>query len=304
MYKNLCGWVLPNGSDMKDEASLTELLDIARGTGYDSIEVRIEVISLLIQEKSLDYVKNLFSEAGIIPAGWELPGALPHWKGNYDMSWRRTEECLQTLLKRLPLFAKVSRDIGCNRVFTWPVSYSDEMDYDENFTWHVKRLKPVVEILKDYNLRLGLEWMAPKTCRKGYKYEFTHDMKGALALAEAVDKDNVGLLLDSWHWYISQNTVEDIKNLRAEQVVYVHFNDAPKGIPMDEYMDLERAVPGETGVIDLVGFLKALKEIGYDGPVEAAAPGAKTLENTSSVQEAAKICSDALTKLFKEAGIS
>ncbi len=129
-------------------------------------------------------------------------------------------------------------------------------------------------------------------------------MKGALALAEAIDKNSVGILLDSWHWYICGATVEDIKNLRAEQVVYVHFNDAPKGIPMDEYKDLKRAVPGETGVIDLVGFLRALKEIGYDGPVEAAAPGAKTLENTLSVQEAAKICSDALTKLFKEAGIS
>jgi len=307
MYKNLCVPTLPGGKDMLNEptkVALKEALQLAKATGYKGLEIRIEAVSKIVQETSIDYVKNLFSEAGIIPSGWELPGALPHWKGNYDMSWRRTEECFQTLLERLPLFAKVSRDIGCNRVFTWPVSYSDEMDYEENFKFHVKRLKPVVSILKDYNLRLGLEWMAPKTCRIGHKYEFNHDMKGALALAEAIDKDNVGLLLDSWHWHISQNTVEDIKKLRADQVVYVHFNDAPKGIPMDEYMDLERAVPGETGVIDLVGFLKALKEIGYDGPVEAAAPGAKTLENTSSVQEAAKICSDALTKLFKEAGIS
>ena len=28
-----------------------------------------------------------------------------------------------------------------------------------------------------------------------------------------------------------------------------------------------RRLPGETGIIDIIGFLRALKRIGYDGPV-------------------------------------
>ncbi len=56
---------------------------------------------------------------------------------------------------------------------------------------------------------------------------------------------------------------------RAERVVHVHINDAPLGIPIDEQQDLVRDLPGETGVIDIAGFLGVLRAIGYGGPVTA-----------------------------------
>jgi len=47
----------------------------------------------------------------------------------------------------------------------------------------------------------------------------------------------------------------------------VHINDAPSGIAVDAQRDNVRRLPGETGIIDLKGFLGALRKIGYDGPV-------------------------------------
>ena len=47
----------------------------------------------------------------------------------------------------------------------------------------------------------------------------------------------------------------------------VHVNDAPAGIAWDEQIDTVRTLPMETGVIDLAGFMQALQEMGYDGPV-------------------------------------
>ena len=55
--------------------------------------------------------------------------------------------------------------------------------------------------------------------------------------------------------------------MRAEQIIHVHINDAPPGIPIDEQQDLVRELPGETGIIDIKGFLGLLRRIGYDGPV-------------------------------------
>ena len=52
-----------------------------------------------------------------------------------------------------------------------------------------------------------------------------------------------------------------------DDVVYVHVNDAPAGVFIGDQLDNQRALPSETGEIDLVAFLKVLKEIGYDGPV-------------------------------------
>ena len=55
--------------------------------------------------------------------------------------------------------------------------------------------------------------------------------------------------------------------LTNDQIVNVHVNDAPKGIPLDQLIDNKRALPTATGVIDLKGFINALVHIGYDGPV-------------------------------------
>lgn len=47
----------------------------------------------------------------------------------------------------------------------------------------------------------------------------------------------------------------------------VQLNDGIAGKGPDQQMDLARALPGETGVIDLAAFLSELDAITYDGPV-------------------------------------
>lgn len=56
--------------------------------------------------------------------------------------------------------------------------------------------------------------------------------------------------------------------LSGKDVVHVHVNDAPAGIPVDQQIDNRRKLPVTTGVIDLKGFINALVKIGYDGPIE------------------------------------
>jgi sugar phosphate isomerase/epimerase len=87
-------------------------------------------------------------------------------------------------------------------------------------------------------------------------------------LVEAIDTGNVGLLLDSWHWYTSHGTVEELLQLSNKDIIHVHVNDAPAGIPAYQQVDTRRRLPVTTSVIDLKGFINALVRIGYDGPVE------------------------------------
>src|SRR5690606_11914355 len=73
---------------------------------------------------------------------------------------------------------------------------------------------------------------------------------------------------DSFHWYTSGETADDIRQLSASQVISVDLNDAPAGLERDEQQDLSRMLPGATGVIDLASFVGALRDIGYAGPVK------------------------------------
>ena len=114
----------------------------------------------------------------------------------------------------------------------------------------------------------GIEYIGPKTFRAAFRHEFIYTLDGVMELIAAIGTGNVGVMLDSWHLYTSGGLLSDLQRLTNDQdVVVVHVNDAPAGIPWDEQIDTVRDLPMETGVIDLVGFMRALQKMGYDGPV-------------------------------------
>jgi sugar phosphate isomerase/epimerase len=88
-------------------------------------------------------------------------------------------------------------------------------------------------------------------------------------LIAEIGRDNMGLVLDSWHWYTAGESDTDIRSLSPRDVVACDLNDAPPHLPVDQQRDLMRELPAATGVINLKGFLNALMAIGYDGPVRA-----------------------------------
>src|SRR5699024_8106561 len=128
-----------------------------------------------------------------------------------------------------------------------------------------KRLRLCAQILKEYGINLGLEFVGPHHLRTALENPFIWDMQEMIDWIEVIGEPNVGLLLDSYHWYTTGGTYEEITSLNASQIVHVHLNDA-KDLPIEKVLDNDRLFPGE-GVIDLTLFLKALAEIGYKGGV-------------------------------------
>src|SRR3989442_515978 len=106
--------------------------------------------------------------------------------------------------------------------------------------------------------------LARETGFEGLKHPFLPSSDGMLDLIEQIGAPNVGLLVDAWHVYTSHGRNDDVARLRPEQVVVVHVNDAPAGIAIDEQDDHTRRLPVATGLIDLAGFMGALRRIGYD----------------------------------------
>jgi sugar phosphate isomerase/epimerase len=94
-------------------------------------------------------------------------------------------------------------------------------------------------------------------------------MAEARELIAEIGLHNVGLVLDSWHWYTAHETRADLDALAAKDVIAVDINDAPAGREVDEQIDSERELPMATGVIDIKNFLGALEAIGCDAPVRA-----------------------------------
>lgn len=285
MFKNL------NLSNIGVRTPLYEAAKLAKAADFRGMDIDINEVASLVKTKSFGHVKNILANASLRFGGWELP-----------LRWKEEDEAVfQADLVQLPGLASVGWQLGCVRVFTWVLPYSDKRPFKENFDWHVTRLQSIAETLKDHGCRLGLEFVGTKSFRAHHKYEFIYTMEGMLELCDSIGTGNVGLLLDSWHWYTSHGTVDDLKQLTAKEVVYVHINDAPPDIPHDEQIDTVRCLPGETGVINLVSFLVSLREIDYDGPVTPE-PFSKKLKEMP-VSKAVQTVGKALNRVWQAAGL-
>lgn len=90
----------------------------------------------------------------------------------------------------------------------------------------------------------------------------------ALAVVREAGRANGALLVDSWHLFRSGATLADLAALPADLVGYVQIDDAPATPEADlgEETTHRRLVPGD-GDLDLVGFVRTLRELGYTGPL-------------------------------------
>lgn len=185
------------------------------------------------------------------------------------VEFRRGTDSFEEGLRQLPKVAAGLHRAGVTRVGTWLSPASGGLTYLQNFRQHAVRLKAVAGVLKDHGLRLGLEYVGTISSRTRARYTFIHTLAETGELIAEIGKGNVGVVLDSWHWWQAGDTVEDLLRLKDEEVVSVDLNDAPAGLPKEQQADGRRELPAATGVIDLGAFLRALEQIGYSGPVRA-----------------------------------
>lgn len=168
----------------------------------------------------------------------------------------------------LPEALELLTAAGVTRVGTWMRPMHDDLDYLRNWRLHVGRLALVAELLADAGLRIGLEYIGPKTFWSTERFPFIHSLREARELIADSGATNVGIILDSYHWYTAGESAADLAGLTDADIVSVDINDARADRERDEQQDLDRRLPYDTGVIDLEGFMGAVHAAGYSGPVK------------------------------------
>jgi sugar phosphate isomerase/epimerase len=171
-------------------------------------------------------------------------------------------------LATLPETLELLKAAGVTSVGTWLRPMHDDLAYRRNWTLHVSRLSLVADLMADAGIRIGLEYIGPKTFWSTERFPFIHSIGEALELIAEVGRPNVGLILDTYHWYTAGESAVDLVGLTDADIVSVDVNDARDDRQRDEQQDLDRRLPGSTGVIDLAGFMDAVRAAGYTGPVK------------------------------------
>lgn len=233
--------------------NLEQLVLLASKNGFEAVETSGKDLRDLIEAKGVQGAKDFLNEYNIKIGSIGLP-----------VEWRSSEELFQNGLTTLIVDAKVAAEFNCTSCCTY-VLPSTDYNAAHFMALATKRLRLCAQILKEYGINLGLEFVGPHHLRTAWKNPFIWTMEQTLDWIDAIGEPNVGLLLDCYHWYTTGGTIEDILSLQPAHITHVHLNDA-KDVPVEEALDNDRVYPGE-GVIDLVSFLKALNQIGYKGVV-------------------------------------
>lgn len=237
------------------KCSPKELLEFAIKYEFNSISPLIEDLLQLNESDRKAYLSKMrknkitFDSAG-----------LPIEFRTSELKFREGFELLKNNIEKI-----VSLNISS--FVTWIMPTHKTLTYTKNFEQHRSRLNKIATLLENSGFKLGLEYVGPKTLMARDKYPFLHSISGLKELIEAIGKNNIGYLLDSFHTYCAEDDLADLDFLNGDDIISVQLNDGVLGRTSEMQMDLERELPGDTEIIDLKTFINFIRSKGYDGPV-------------------------------------
>lgn len=159
-----------------------------------------------------------------------------------------------------PVDWDVVKDFTAGRLADDDPRYRGTLGLDEAEAVRVTgaNVRAAADIAAAHGLELYLEplaWARLNRCRH------------ALALIEEAGRDNVGIALDTWHFWTTGDTLEEVRALPRELIKAVHLSD---GLDLDRAHDVpdqsvHRNVVIGGGSIPLQQWVDAIKSTGYDG---------------------------------------
>ena len=265
------------------------------------------------REFGLEQTRALFADLRLQPTIVGLPMTAQAAFGD--------EAAYKEGLTRLTDDAAFVAGVGCRRMMLvmTPVSPQPKA---ERWTLVRDRLAGIAAVLNRHQIRLGLEFLGPLCMRSeagcgpagggrrgagaagppapppAPRIPFVWTLPETVALGRE-SGPNVGAVLDVWHWYHSGGTVADILATDPNRIVHVHLSDA-RAMPAEDVRDNMRLMPGE-GIVDLTGFLQALRKIGYAGGVAPEPLGRIPME--MAPEEASRLGYETTLAAMKKAGV-
>jgi len=218
---------------------------IAKKTGFGAIELAQDKVESILARNSLKALANQIE-------GNQLTVASIMGPENFNLL---NQQEFSEICERSRKLAQAARELNCNLLEPVPSPMRSGLSDDEAHSKTVESLTQLAEACGD-DINLGLEFLGMKECS-------VNNLKDALEIVKAVNRKNVGLVLDSFHIYLSGSQLNEMKEEDRSRIFIVHVNDSEPG-DRSKLQDANRLYPGQ-GVIDLKGLATQLSKLEYDG---------------------------------------
>lgn len=235
---------------------MRESLRLAALGNFEGMDIDISAASKLAAEHSPSYLKGMLDSFNIRAGAWRLPFCM-------DIPGAEFESALKTFETMLPLAV----ELGALRVLVSLPSGSDSVSFEDACCYLSEKLVSLANLLDKYGCAAGLEIPENQKGRKPYKHNYGFSFGQVISMCRKASISNAGIVFDTWLWHRAGGSMEQLREIKPEDIVYIKASDADTGGSSENPQDTGRRLPGETKTVDIPLVLKTLKERGCRGPV-------------------------------------
>ena len=228
------------------KADLATDIHAAAAAGFDQVEIWAPKLRKFLQENSTANLKTLFAESGIKPLSIN---SIEHVTLREAAAYAQIKtECEE--------LSSIAEAIGCPYIVVVPGKLpTGGLSSYEVIEESVGVLRELASIGERHGVALAFEFLGQKDCS-------VQTLELADEIVVKVNRRNIGLVLDSFHFYTGGSTIKMIDALDPKRLFIFHINDA-EDLPREQLTDAHRLLPGQ-GILPLREMISAFRGIGYD----------------------------------------
>ena len=229
------------------KATLPKDIIAAGRAGFKALEIWAAKMDTYLANRSLGDLNAVFTEHRVQPVSIN----------SIEFITFRSADDYALIKARCHELCVRADALSCDKVVVVPSPTPEGgASWDGIRAESVRVLHDLADIAAPYGVKLAYEFL-------GFGWCSVRTLAQCWEIVQAVNRPNVGLVIDTCHFYAGGSELPSIEAVDAEKLLIFHINDV-EARPKETIEDAHRLLPGE-GVIPLDDILSRLKKIGFDG---------------------------------------
>lgn len=237
-----------NQATTMKHSTLETDLEFCEKSGYDLIEIRLDKLHDYLTRHTLGDLRAFFEAHRIKPFAFNALEFI-----NF-----RDAQGFGEIMSGLKFCCEAGKLIGCQRVVIVPTFDVGNKTIPEIRDECVRVIHQMADVAEPFGMNLAFEFVGYPNCS-------VNTFGQAYDIVKTVDRKNVGIVLDCFHFHAMGSRFEDLEAADATKIFILHLDDS-ENLPVGAARDHNRLMPGE-GTVDLTRILTTLKRLGYDSMV-------------------------------------
>ncbi|MBC6129427.1 2-keto-myo-inositol isomerase [Listeria booriae] len=271
-----------NEATTLENSNLEKDLTICEQNGYDYIEIRtMDKLPEYLKTHTLDDLATYFQNHHIKPLALN---ALVFFNN-------RDEAGHAAIIQEFQEMMHICDKIGAKYVVAVPLVTTEKILKKDIKQSCIEVLQELSNIAESHGVKIALEFVGHPECT-------VNTFEDAYDIVQAVNRDNVGLVFDSFHFHAMGSNIQNLKNADGSKIFIFHIDDT-EDFQIGLLTDDDRVWPGH-GAIDLEAHITTLKQIGYSDivSVELFRPEYYQLTPEESIEKAKTTTLEVISKYY------